>query len=337
MRVHVSTASIPSSHHDTNADHSWRSCKPIWLPQFFESSCIHQGWKCAALQSYYNILPELRTMLEPKVPGLRMSTGHPHNSAPHSAKHQYNADDTPEDRQMACATNQRAGALRRKSFHALTGPLCQVWVPKSTRRVWVILQRGGCSNIWVGHIRQRRLYMWYTKNKLRITTVRTESQDLFSWQVQTSWLKAKAPLSESSSWVVADFRRRSWTLSWKVWKSPQALHSLVKSTSKSWFCHSLIGWYATDICDVQLPTSKHIQLLKGRVFTFEHNVLPANWPVSLACEVPSVLLKLMLKGCERSADAKRRAPSSANTLSLWRLAASFPPSSARPWRIQFRP
>ena len=67
MRVHVSTASIPSSHHDTNADHSWRSCKPIWMPQSFESSCIHQGWKCAALQSYYNILPELNPSLSAKV------------------------------------------------------------------------------------------------------------------------------------------------------------------------------------------------------------------------------------------------------------------------------
>ena len=40
-------------------------------------------------------------------------------------------------------------------------------------------------------------------------------------------------------------------------------------------------------------------------------------PKMLASEVPSVLLKLMLKGRERSADAKRRAPeSSASTLSL---------------------
>ena len=188
-------------------------CTPELLQHssWAESKPICEGW-----HRKYMELQKTCTMLEPKVLGLRMSSGHPHNSAPRSAKHQYNADDTAEDRQMACATNQRARALRRKSFHTLTGPLCQVWVPKSTRRIWVILQRGGCSNIRVGHIRQRRLYM-----------------DLFSWQVQTSWLKAKAPLSESSSWVVADFWRRSWTLSWKVWESPRALHGLVKSTSKS--------------------------------------------------------------------------------------------------------
>ena len=50
-------------------------------------------------------------------------------------------------------------------------------------------------------------------------------------------------------------------------------------------------------------------------------------------EIPSVLRKLMLKGWVRSTDARRRAlpGSSASTLSLWRLAASLPRSSARPW------
>lgn len=62
-------------------------------------------------------------------------------TAPHSAKHQDYADNTPKDRQMSCPTHQRSGTLRWQSFNTFTRPLCQVFIPEGTSGIGIILRQ----------------------------------------------------------------------------------------------------------------------------------------------------------------------------------------------------
>ena len=62
-------------------------------------------------------------------------------TAPHSAKHQDYADNTPEDRQMSRPTHQRSGTLRWQSFNTFTRPLCQVFIPEGTGGIGIILRQ----------------------------------------------------------------------------------------------------------------------------------------------------------------------------------------------------
>ena len=216
---------------------------------------------------------------------------------------------------MSCAARQGPRALRGKSVDPFARPLCQVLVPKCACRIWVILgvQRrgpgnGGCQ--W--------MFLW--KRALKCHDWKLESQDSTS---RTNFMGCCKFVTSILVPQAAESLRKV--------PSPLASHNLASGhclvASICWAgCHNSSltcrGWYAMAI----------------------HHLLSNYWlpceawalevPKMFVSEVPSVLLKLMLKGRERSADAKRRAPdSSASTLSLWKLSAALPRSSARPWRF----
>ena len=241
---------------------------------------------------------------------------------------------------MSGGTHQHPWGLRWEGLHPLTRPLRQLRVPKGTGGVWVILGTNGSSS-----------RCEVTKSELP-----SHPPNAFLYH-DFFYLKMSLPGPNSPSWTLHQTNhssRLTCRLSSPRFHLQNNLHGFLQVCDVNFAASAItprppsVSPSSSDQLHVFQPPQKDLKK-ESKIFTSSKNPMCFFFSPQTKKRkndqfkkkkrkndqpgLPSVLRKLMLKGCDRKAEAskrRRRDPSSASTLSLWRLPAALPASSARP-------